>query len=146
LEAGDRVVVGAEPVDAFEGREAEDDDAAVGAAGDEDRVGELELADERGMPLQEGEAVAVHGGQATRGTLTSASARAPSSSRPDPDGRVEGTGGDTLAVKGDGIDLVKVAPEDKEALSRVDVPELCARFQALRRKTRATARTRQVAS
>lgn len=58
LEARDRVVVRAEPVQALERREREDDDAPVRAAGDEDVGRELELADERGVALEEGQALA----------------------------------------------------------------------------------------
>jgi hypothetical protein len=45
--------------EAYKGGEVEDDDSAVGVAGDEDGVGELELADERGVASEDGEAVAV---------------------------------------------------------------------------------------
>lgn len=57
LEAGHRVVVRAQPVLRLERREVKDDDSAVRSAGDEgvgDGV-ELELADEGGMALEEGE-------------------------------------------------------------------------------------------
>lgn len=42
----------AQPVYAFERRKAKDDDSTVAAAGDENRVGKLELTDERGVALQ----------------------------------------------------------------------------------------------
>jgi hypothetical protein len=61
LEACDGVIVRAETVDAFEGREVKDDDSTVGAAGDEAVVGELELAYEGGVTLEEDDAVAAIG-------------------------------------------------------------------------------------
>jgi hypothetical protein len=59
LEAGDRVVVREEVEEAFVGGEVEDDDSAVGAASDEDGVGELKLPNESGMASEGGEVVGV---------------------------------------------------------------------------------------
>lgn len=58
LEAGDRVVVRAETVDALEGGEVEDDDPAVGATGDEAVVSKLKLANKGSMALEEDDTVA----------------------------------------------------------------------------------------
>jgi hypothetical protein len=45
--------------EAFVGGEVEDDDSAVGAASDEDGVGELKLPNESGMASEGGEVVGV---------------------------------------------------------------------------------------
>lgn len=58
LQACYRVVVRTEAMNALDGGEVEDDDAAIGAAGDEAVVGELKLADEGGVALEQGEAFA----------------------------------------------------------------------------------------
>jgi hypothetical protein len=50
--------VRADPVSALERREVEANNSAVRAAGDEGVTDKLELADERGVALKEGDAVA----------------------------------------------------------------------------------------
>lgn len=63
LKAGDRVVVRAEPVLRLESGQVKDDHSSVRAAGDEhvrDRV-ELQLADERGVALEERQELSVKG-------------------------------------------------------------------------------------
>lgn len=49
---------------------------------------------------------------------------APSGGGPDAHGRVEAASDDPDAVKGDGVDLVKVTPVHEQTFTRVDVPEL----------------------
>lgn len=58
LEGGDAVVVRGQPVDRGVGLEGPDPDGAVGAAGDEGGGAELELADEGGVALEDGDALA----------------------------------------------------------------------------------------
>lgn len=51
----------AQPVEALERRQGEDDDPAVGPARHEEVVGELQLADEGRVALQQSEAVTEKG-------------------------------------------------------------------------------------
>lgn len=95
----------AQTVDAGHGGEVEYDDATVRTAGHEFRAGQLELADERGVALEEGETFASGWG-------------------PDADGGVEGAGDDEGTVECDGVDLGVVAGECLEAFACIEVPQL----------------------
>lgn len=83
--------------------EGEGDDAAVGTTGDEEGGRELELADEGGVALEEGQTLAGTG-------------------VPDADGGVEPTAGYAFAVESHGIDLVEVTSEDVNTFASIDVP------------------------
>ncbi len=67
LQAGDAVVVRGEAVDGRLVVERPDAHGAVGAAGDEDVAAHLELADEGGVALEDGFALAVWGGWLGKG-------------------------------------------------------------------------------
>lgn len=95
----------AQTVDAGHGGEVEYDDATVRTAGHEFRAGQLELADERGVALEEGETFASGWG-------------------PDADGGVEGAGDDEGTVECDGVDLGVVTGECLEAFACIEVPQL----------------------
>ena len=58
MEGGDAVVVSGEAVDGREGFEGPDAHGAVGAAGNEGGGAHLELADEGGVALKDGETTA----------------------------------------------------------------------------------------
>ena len=57
LETCDAIVMSADTVESFECGEGEDDDAAVGTAGNEGVAEELKLADEGGVALKDSGAV-----------------------------------------------------------------------------------------
>lgn len=106
LEAGNTVVMGAEPETSLGALEREDNDPTVRASRDEGITAKLQLANERSMTLKQCRADA-------------------SFRRPNSNSGIQTTGCDANAIKCNGVDLVIVTFEHAQALPRVHVPQPC---------------------